>query len=392
MGLTQHRNSVATIREIVNCLMLGGHIGRPGAGVCPVRGHSNVQGDRTMGIHEKPGPALLDALAAEFEFEPPREPGLDVVDSIAAMDVGRVKVFFAMGGNFASATPDTAMTENALRKCDLTVQVSTKLNRSHLVTGREAIILPTLGRSERDLSGGTGQMVTVEDSMSCVHGSRGRLAPASEDLRSEVGIVCALAERTLNGGGPAIPWAEFAADYDLIRERIERTIPGFDDFNRRSREPGGFVLPHSPRDSRTFDTDNGRAHISLNELEVMRIPPGRLLLQTMRSHDQYNTTIYGLNDRYRGIKGGRRVLLVHRDDLAELDFRAGDTVDLISEWTDGSERVAERFRLVEYATARGCAAAYYPETNGLVPLGSVAEKSNTPASKSVVIRLESHAS
>ena len=396
MGLTQHKNSVATIREIVNCLMLGGHIGRPGAGVCPVRGHSNVQGDRTMGIHEKPGPALLDALAAEFEFEPPREPGLDVVDSIAAMDAGRVKVFFAMGGNFASATPDTAMTEGGLRKCGLTVQVSTKLNRSHLVTGREAIILPTLGRSELDTSGGAEQMVTVEDSMSCVHGSRGRLAPASDQLRSEVAIVCALAEqtlaeRTLSGAGPAIPWSEFSADYDLIRERIERVIPGFDDFNRRSREPGGFVLPHSPRDSRSFDTENGRAHFSLNQLEVLRIPPGRLLLQTMRSHDQYNTTIYGLNDRYRGIKGGRRVLLVHPDDLTELGFAPGDTVDLISEWTDGSERVAERFRLVEYPTARGCAAAYYPETNSLVPLGSVAEKSNTPASKSVVIRLQAHA-
>jgi molybdopterin-dependent oxidoreductase alpha subunit len=390
MGLTQHRNSVATIREIVNCLMLGGHIGRPGAGVCPVRGHSNVQGDRTMGIHEKPGPALLDALAAEFEFDPPREPGLDVVDSIAAMDDGRAKVFFAMGGNFASATPDTALTEAALRKCELTVQVSTKLNRSHLVHGREAIILPTLGRSELDSSGGVEQMVTVEDSMSCVHGSRGRLAPASAELRSEVAIVCALAERTLGQAGPAIPWGEFSGDYDLIRERIERVIPGFDDFNRRAREPGGFVLPHSPRDSRTFDTGNGRAHFSLNELEVIRIPPGRLLLQTMRSHDQFNTTIYGLNDRYRGIKGGRRVLMVHRDDLAELDFEAGDTVDLISEWTDGSERVARRFRLVEYPTARGCAAAYYPETNSLVPLGSVAEKSNTPASKSVVIRLERH--
>jgi anaerobic selenocysteine-containing dehydrogenase len=205
-----------------------------------------------------------------------------------------------------------------------------------------------------------------------------------------VAIVCALAERTLGQAGPAIPWGEFSGDYDLIRERIERVIPGFVDFNRRAREPGGFVLPHSPRDSRTFDTGNGRAHFSLNELEVIRIPPGRLLLQTMRSHDQFNTTIYGLNDRYRGIKGGRRVLMVHRDDLAELDFEAGDTVDLISEWTDGSERVARRFRLVEYPTARGCAAAYYPETNSLVPLGSVAEKSNTPASKSVVIRLEHH--
>jgi molybdopterin-dependent oxidoreductase alpha subunit len=400
MGLTQHRNSVATIREIVNCLMLGGHIGRPGAGVCPVRGHSNVQGDRTMGIHENPGPALLDALAREFDFEPPRSPGLDVVDSIRAMDRGEAKVFFAMGGNFASATPDTALTEGALRKMNLTVQVSTKLNRSHLVTGRQALILPTLGRSERDLTDAGEQMVTVEDSMSCVHGSRGRLKPASGSLRSEVAIVCGLAEAALRGDGagpatgegpagpPQIPWAGFAADYDLIRERIERVVPGFEEFNRRARLPGGFVLPHRPRDSREFATADGKARFTVNRLEALRIPPGRLLLQTMRSHDQYNTTIYGLNDRYRGIKGGRRVLLIHPEDLDELAFRSGETVDLVSEWTDGTERVAERFRLVSYPTARGCAAAYYPETNSLVPLDSVAEKSNTPVSKSIVIRLE----
>jgi molybdopterin-dependent oxidoreductase alpha subunit len=390
MGLTQHRNSVATIREIVNCLLLGGHIGRPGAGVCPVRGHSNVQGDRTMGIHEKPGSALLDSIAAEFAFQPPRAAGLDVVDSITAMDEGRVGVFFAMGGNFAAATPDTEVTERALRKTGLSVQVSTKLNRSHLVGGREAIILPTLGRSEKDLAGGVNQMVTVEDSMSCVHGSRGRLDPASENLRSEVGIVCSLAEAVFGDGTPGIPWADFATDYDLIRERIERVIPSFEDFNRRAREPGGFVLPHPPRDLRRFDTASGRARFTVNELEVLRLPPGRLLLQTMRSHDQYNTTIYGLNDRYRGIKGGRRVVMVNPDDLAENGFTDGDTVDLISEWTDGSERIAERFRVTAYPTARGCAAAYYPETNNLVPLGSVAEQSNTPASKSVVIRLRPH--
>ncbi|MBK5109819.1 MAG: FdhF/YdeP family oxidoreductase [Thermoleophilia bacterium] len=389
MGLTQHRNSVATIREIVNVLMLGGHIGRPGAGVCPVRGHSNVQGDRTMGIHENPEPGLLDALATEFGFEPPREPGFDVVDSIRAMDEGRARVFFAMGGNFASATPDSELTERALRKTDLTVQVSTKLNRSHLVTGREALILPTLGRSERDESGGGEQFVTVEDSMSCVHGSRGRLAPASADLLSEVAIVCRLAEATL-GGKAGIPWGEFATDYDRIRDRIEAVIPGFADFNRRAREPGGFVLPHPPRDRREFETENGRAHFSVNRLEVLRVPPGRLLLQTMRSHDQYNTTIYGLNDRYRGIKGGRRVLLVNPDDLANLNHGPGDVVDLVSEWSDGSERLASRFRLVSYPTAPGCAAAYYPETNSLVPLDSVAEGSNTPTSKSIVIRLRPH--
>jgi molybdopterin-dependent oxidoreductase alpha subunit len=390
MGLTQHRNSVATIREIVNCLLLGGHIGRPGAGVCPVRGHSNVQGDRTMGIHEKPGPALLDSLAAEFGFDPPRAPGLDVVDSISAMDDGRIGVFFAMGGNFAAATPDTEVSERALRKTGLTVQVSTKLNRSHFVTGREAMILPTLGRSERDLAGDVARMVTVEDSMSCVHGSRGRLEPVSEDLRSEVEIICGLAEATFGNADPQIPWSDFAIDYDLIRERIERVIPGFDDFNRRARQPGGFVLPHPPRDHRSFDTASGRARFTVNELEVLKLPPGRLLLQTMRSHDQYNTTIYGLNDRYRGIKGGRRVVMISPEDIAEAGFKDGDTVDLVSEWTDGSERIAERFRVTAYPTARGCAAAYYPETNSLVPLGSVAEKSNTPASKSVVIRLRPH--
>ncbi len=390
MGLTQHRNSVATIREIVNCLLLGGHIGRPGAGVCPVRGHSNVQGDRTMGIHEKPGEVLLDALASEFGFDPPRAPGLDVVDSIRAMDEGRVGVFMGMGGNFASATPDTDLTERALRRTGLTVQVSTKLNRSHVVTGSEALILPTLGRSERDLAGGQEQMVTVEDSMSCVHASRGRLEPASRSLRSEVEIVCGLAARTLGDRGPSIPWSDFAGDYDLIRDRIEHVIPGFEGFNRRAREAGGFVLPHPPRDSRTFATGNGRAHFTVNRLEVIDVPPGRLLLQTMRSHDQYNTTIYGLNDRYRGVKGGRRVVLVHPEDIGQLGFEDGDTVDLVGEWTDGIERRAERFRLVSYPTARGCAAAYYPETNSLVPLDSVAEKSNTPASKSIVIRLESH--
>jgi molybdopterin-dependent oxidoreductase alpha subunit len=389
MGLTQHRNSVATIREIVNCLMLGGHIGRPGAGVCPVRGHSNVQGDRTMGIHEKPGPQLLDSLAAEFGFDPPREPGLDVVDSIRAMDDGRIGVFVAMGGNFASATPDTDLTERALARTGLTVQVSTKLNRSHLVTGREALILPTLGRSERDTTGGRDQMVTVEDSMSCVHGSRGRLEPASPSLKSEVAIVCELAGRTLGPDGPGpVPWQDFAADYDLIRDRIERVIPGFGEFNRRAREPGGFVLPHPPRDSRSFPTANGKAHFTVNRLDVVEAPPGRLLLQTMRSHDQYNTTIYGLNDRYRGVKGGRRVVLVSPDDLGDLGLEDGQTVDLVGEFSDGVERRAERFRVVSYPTARGCAAAYYPETNSLVPIGSVAEKSNTPASKSIVIRLE----
>ncbi|MFE2872947.1 FdhF/YdeP family oxidoreductase [Embleya sp. NPDC059259] len=384
MGLTQHKNSVPTIREVVNFLLLRGNVGRPGAGVCPVRGHSNVQGDRTMGIYEKPSAAFLDALAKEFDFEPPREHGHDVVDAIRAMRDGAVEVFVAVGGNFVSATPDTAATEAALRATRLTVQVSTKLNRSHAVTGRRALILPTLGRTEQD------QFVTVEDSMSAVHMSRGKLPPASPHLRSEVAIVCGLAERVL-GDRVSVPWREFARDYDLIRDRIERVIPGFTDFNRRVREPGGFVLPHGPRDARTFPTTTGKANFSRNDLAVLRVPAGRLILQTVRSHDQYNTTIYGLDDRYRGIKQGRRVVFVNPTDLAELGIAGGASVDLVGEWSDGVERRAPAFKVVSYDTAAGCCAAYFPETNVLVPLDSTADESNTPTSKSIVVRLEPHA-
>lgn len=388
MGLTQHRNSVPTIREVVNFLLLRGNIGRPGAGVCPVRGHSNVQGDRTMGIYEKPSAAFLDALEAEFGFAPPREHGHDVVDTIRAMRDGRVKVFMAVGGNFVAATPDTAATEAALRGTALTVQVSTKLNRSHAVPGRRALILPCLGRTEADVQAGGAQFVTVEDSMSAVHASTGRLAPASRELLSEVAIVCGLAERVL-GDRVAVPWREFRDDYDLIRDRIERVVPGFADFNRRVRVPGGFVLPHGPRDERRFPTATGKANFTVNALEVLQVPSGRLILQTVRSHDQYNTTIYGLDDRYRGIKAGRRVVFVHPADLAELGVADEAMVDLVSEWSDGVERRAPGFRVVAYPTARGCAAAYFPETNVLVPLDSTAEVSNTPTSKSVIVRLES---
>lgn len=390
MGLTQHRNSVATIREVVNTLLLRGSIGKPGAGVCPVRGHSNVQGDRTMGIYEKPAPAFLDALRETFGFEPPRAHGHDVVDAIRAMRDGRAHVFVAMGGNFLSAAPDTAATAAALRRQRLTVQVSTKLNRSHLVTGRRALILPALGRTERDVQASGEQVVSVEDSMSVVHASRGRLAPASPQLRSETAIVCGLARRLL-GDRHAIPWQAFEDDYALLRERIAQTIPGFERFNERLAEPDGFVLPHPPRDALRFETASGRARLTANPLAVLRVPEGRLLLQTLRSHDQYNTTVYGLNDRYRGIRSGRRVVLVHAEDLAALGVADGATVDLVSEWEDGVERRVERFRAVAYPTARGCAAAYYPETNPLVPLDSQAERSGTPTSKSVVVRLEPHA-
>ncbi|MGI5163485.1 FdhF/YdeP family oxidoreductase [Spirillospora sp. CA-253888] len=386
MGLTQHRNSVPTIREIVNFLLLRGNIGRPGAGVCPVRGHSNVQGDRTMGIFERPRPEFLDALAAEFGFEPPREHGLDVVDTIRAMRDGEIGVFVGMGGNFIRATPDSAVTEAAMRRCRLTVQVSTKLNRSHAVTGAQALILPTLGRTDRDAQASGDQFVTVEDSMGMVHASRGRLAPASPALRSEVAIVCGLARATLKDS-PA-DWSAMEDDYDVIRDHVSRVVPGFADFNARVREPGGFTLPHAPRDERRFPTATGKANLTVNPLEVLRVPEGRLLLQTVRSHDQYNTTVYGMDDRYRGVKAGRRVVFVNPDDLAALGLADGGTVDLVSEWEDGVERRAPGFRLVSYPTARGCAAAYFPETNVLVPLDSTAQVSNTPTSKSIVVRLE----
>ncbi|WEB43155.1 FdhF/YdeP family oxidoreductase [Streptomyces yunnanensis] len=387
MGLTQHKHSVPTIQEVVNFLLLRGNIGRPGAGVCPVRGHSNVQGDRTMGIFERPAPAFLDALEKEFGFTPPREHGYDVVRAIRALRDGQAKVFFAMGGNFVSATPDTDVTEAAVRRARLTVHVSTKLNRSHAVTGARALILPTLGRTERDRQASGDQFVTVEDSMGMVHASRGRLEPAGPQLLSEPAIVARLAHRVL-GDRSNTPWQAFEKDYATIRDRIARVVPGFEDFNAKVARPGGFTLPHAPRDSRSFPTATGKANFTAAPVEHPTAPEGRLLLQTLRSHDQYNTTIYGLDDRYRGIKNGRRVVLVHPDDAHHLGFADGSYADLVSEWTDGSERRAPGFRVVHYPTARGCAAAYYPETNVLVPLDHTADTSNTPASKSLVIRLE----
>ncbi|MGW7449402.1 FdhF/YdeP family oxidoreductase [Kitasatospora sp. NPDC054795] len=385
MGLTQHKHAVPTIREVVNFLLLRGNVGRPGAGVCPVRGHSNVQGDRTMGIFERPTAAFLDALGEEFRFEPPREHGLDSVDTIRAMRDGRVGVFFAMGGNFVAATPDTEVTEAAMRRCRLTVHVSTKLNRSHVVTGARALILPTLGRTDRDVTAHGAQFVSVEDSMGQVHASRGGLRPPAPGLLSETAIVCRLARAVL-GPQDTVPWEDFAADYDTLRDRIARVVPGFEDYNEKVRRPGGFTLPHGPRDTRTFPTATGRANFSVNPLTAPEVPPGRLLLQTLRSHDQYNTTIYGLDDRYRGIKGGRRVVLVNPADADELGLTDGGYVDLVGEWSDGVERRAPHFRVVHYPVARGGAAAYYPETNVLVPLDSTADISNTPTSKAVVIR------
>jgi molybdopterin-dependent oxidoreductase alpha subunit len=386
MGIVQHKNGVANVKEISNLAFLQGNIGKPGAGLFPVRGHSNVQGDRTMGIWERPPEHFLDALRDEFGFEPPREHGYDSVAAVKAFRDGDAKVFFGLGGNFVSAMSDTTVTEDALRRADLTVHVSTKPNRSHVVHGREALILPALGRSEKDLTGGRPQRVTVEDSVCAVHTSQGPLEPTSQQLRSEVDIVCSMAEATL-GDAHGIPWAEFRADYGQIRRRIGRMVPGCAGYEEKVDQPGGFVLPHPPRDTRTFPTDKDRAIFTVSPTEVLHVPDGRLLLQTMRSHDQFNTVIYGLDDRYRGIKGGRRVVLVNERDIADLGLRDGQHVDIVSEWEDGSERMAERFRIVSYDTPRGCAGAYYPETNALIALDSKAEGSNQPAYKSVIVRL-----
>ena len=384
MGLTQHKNAVETIREVVNFLLLRGNIGRPGAGPCPVRGHSNVQGDRTMGVWEKMPDAFLDRLRDEFGFEPPREHGWDVVNSIRAMRDGKAEVFIGLGGNFAAAAPDSDVTAAALARCALTVHVSTKLNRSHVLPGREALILPCLGRTERDVQAGGEQHVTVEDSMSVVHASTGRLAPASEQLRSEVAIITGLAAELF---GDDLGWTAMGADYSVIRQHIANVVAGCEDYDARTSEPGGFTMPRPPHDSLTFKTPTGQAQFTANEVSAVQVPPGHLLLQTLRSHDQFNTTVYGLNDRYRGVHGGRRVVFVSGEDLSSLDFADGDIVDLVSVWSDG-ERRAPAFRVIEYPTPAGSAAAYFPEANVLVPLDSTAEVSNTPTSKSVIIRLE----
>jgi molybdopterin-dependent oxidoreductase alpha subunit len=386
MGIVQHRNGVANVKEISNLAFLQGNIGKPGAGLFPVRGHSNVQGDRTMGIWERPPEHFLDALRDEFGFEPPREHGYDSVAAVKAFRDGDARVFFGLGGNFVSAMSDTTVTEDALRKADLTVQVSTKPNRSHVVHGREALILPPLGRSEKDLTGGRHQRVTVEDSLCSVHSSKGPLEPSSKQLRSEVDIVCSLALATL-GQTSTIPWDEFRNDYTTIRQRIARVVPGCASYDEKVDQPGGFVLPHPPRDTRTFPTEKKKAIFTVSPTEVLHVPEGRLLLQTMRSHDQFNTVIYGLDDRYRGIKGGRRVVLVNQLDIDALHLRDGQHVDIVSEWEDGSTRMAERFRIVAYDTPRGCAGAYYPETNSLVALDSKADGSNQPAYKSIVVSL-----
>ena len=388
MGLTQHRNAVATISEIVNLALAQGNIGKPGAGLLPVRGHSNVQGDRTMGIWERPPAHFLDQLQAEFGFDPPRENGYDTVDAIRALRDGRAKIFIGLGGNFVQAAPDTEVTAAALRGAQLTVQISTKINRSHLTCGATALILPTLGRTEVDIQASGPQFVSVEDSTCSVHASRGPLTPASPQLRSEVSIVTGLAEATL-GDRYGIDWQAMRDDYRHIRRHIARVVPGCESYEVNVSKPGGFVMPHPPRDSRTFPTKSGQAEFTVSAIEALQVPPRHLILQSIRSHDQFNTTIYGFSDRYRGVEGGRRVVFVNPGDIEELGFHDGDIVDLVTHWEgDDQLRRARDFRIVAYQTPRGSAAAYYPETNPLVPLDSTAVGSNTPTSKSVIIRLE----
>ena len=387
MGITQHHKGVDTIKEIINLLLLRGNIGKPGAGASPIRGHSNVQGDRTMGIWEQMPDSFLDALAAEFSFEPPRKQGFDAVQSIRALQRNEIKFWFGLGGNLVAAISDTAAAEAAMRGTDMTVQVSTKLNRSHVVTGAEALILPTLGRTDVDLQESGPQFLSVEDTVCAVHATHGAVAPVSPNLLSEVAIVTRLARAVLGDDGP-IDWAGFERDYDTIRESISRVVPGFANFNEQVRHKGGFVLPNGPRDSRTFPTRTGKAIITVNHLVPVERPAGRLILQTLRSHDQFNTTTYSLNDRYRGIKNGRDVIFVNPEDLVELGISDGDRVNIFSEWTGEPDRELRNYRVVSYPTARGCAAAYFPEANVLVPLGSTALGSNTPVSKAVIVRLE----
>ncbi|MDB4899612.1 MAG: oxidoreductase alpha (molybdopterin) subunit [Gemmatimonadetes bacterium] len=383
MGLTQHKNAVGSIQECMNLLLLKGAIGRRGAGALPVRGHSNVQGDRTMGVWERAKPEFLDKLGREFGFTPRHEHGYDTVETLRAMHAGKVKVFFAMGGNFLSATPDTDYTAQGLRRCSLTAHVAIKLNRSHLVAGDEALILPTIGRSERDVQQGREQFVTVENSMGIVSSSQGRLDPAAETLLSEPVIVARMAKASL-GSRSTVNWDELAGDYDRIRDRIARVIPGFDDFNAKVRQPGGFYLPNLPRDKREWATESGKANFTVHPIPRTVLADGQLVMMTVRSHDQFNTTVYGLNDRYRGVHGERRVIFMNPSDVETLGLKARQVVDLTSHF-EGETRVARHFIVIPFEIPPRCAATYFPETNVLVPVNSVAERSNTPTSKYVVI-------
>jgi molybdopterin-dependent oxidoreductase alpha subunit len=389
MGVTQHVNGVATVKEIVNLAMLKGAIGKPGAGLCPVRGHSNVQGNRTMMIFDKPKPKQLDKLKEVFGFEPPREHGYDVVESIQAMHEGKLKVFFAMGGNFLSATPDTVYTAEAMRKLEMSVHVSTKLNRSHLVHGDEALILPTLSRSDKDMVNGEAQFISCENSMGVVQMSKGMLEPISKDLLNENQIVCRLAKVTL-GRRSVIDWDTYAKSYDAVRDAIAKVIPGFEDYNQKVRVPAGFYLPNGPRDGKFENIKFGnKVDFNIADLPKHELKAGEYRMTTIRSHDQFNTTIYGLNDRYRGVHNERRVIFMNVKDIANAGFKSGETVDLYNNH-GGKERVARLFVIVPYSIPEGNTATYYPEANVLIPIDSVAVGSNTPTSKLVFISIKKH--
>ncbi len=383
MGITQHENGVYNIREIVNLLLAKGSIGKPGAGTCPVRGHSNVQGDRTMGIWEKPKEGFLQNLDQHFGINAPRKHGYDVVESIKAMHDGQIKVFMALGGNFISATPDSEYTGRAMQNCELTIQVSTKLNRSHLVTGAEAIILPCISRSETDVQENGLQFVTMENSMGVVHRSKGSIKPASPHLYSEPAIVAGIANAVFEA--PGINWTEMAGNYDVVRDHIEAVIPGFENYNERVKSTGWFYLPNGAR-NRKFSTASGKAQFTVNPIPENKIAPNHLIMMTIRSHDQYNTTIYGMDDRYRGIANERRVVLMNERDMASRNLARLETVDLKSVYK-GKERIAHNFKVVPYDIATGCIATYFPETNVLVPINSVAKRSNTPASKFIEVEI-----
>ena len=386
MGLTQHVNGVDNVKETVNLLLLGGHFGRPGAGVCPVRGHSNVQGDRTMGIWEKPKEGFLKKLEERFGFNAPYEHGYDTVSAIKAMYEGDAKVFLGLGGNFISATPDTDYTAKAMNNTTLSVQISTKLNRSHLVTGKKSLILPCLGRTEKDLIMGKEQIVSVENSMGVVHKSKGNLKPAAPSLKSEPQIIAKIAKESIPQTNK-IDWDYLMSDYDNIRDAIEDCVDGFENYNERLRNPSGFNLPNPPKDTQSFSTSNGKASFTINNIPNNSNPEGYLTMMTIRSHDQYNTTIYGLDDRYRGIKGNRYVVLMNEKDIDEFGFMPNQKVRIISDM-DGEDRIVDGFKILKYEIPRGCIATYFPEANPLVPIGHVAIKSNTPASKSIPVRLE----
>ena len=381
MGLTQHRNGVHVIQEVVNLHLLGGHIGRSGAGLCPVRGHSNVQGNRTVGIWEAPSDAFIEQMEMGLKNSMPRKHGYDVVHSIQAMENSEVDFLFCLGGNFISATPDTPRTANAVSQLDMVVHVSTKLNRSHLVNGNESLILPCLGRTESDVQAEIEQFVTVENSMGIVHKSQGKLKPASKMLRSEPWIVANLAHLTLEDSN--IDWLGCVQNYDKVRDLISESINGFEDYNSRVRQPNGFYLPNSPKDNCEFDTNDGFAHFSINPLPDVSLNDDEFVMMTIRSHDQYNTTIYGLDDRYRGIKGNRRILMMNPHDMLELDLKTRDLIDITSHF-NGTKRFSRKWMVIPYNIPKRNVAAYFPEANELVPLESTADISNTPTSKWII--------